>query len=241
MTRKGNIYNREEFLHTIAKNLQRERKKEAIIKPSWTREPQWDVLSDKTQDELVEVLKEQCQRIHTHFIKSDTSSLQDDLLHVFQKYNAKSVVSWDDKAFDEFGIASLFSKAEHKLAMSSFVWNSEKPQESRRAAEQADIGLTFSDMTLAESGTLVLLNDEKKGRSVSLLPKIHIAIVPKSTIVPRLSQATRTIHQKIKKGEIIPSCINFISGPSNSADIEMNLVVGVHGPLEAVYILVEDK
>lgn len=48
------------------------------------------------------------------------------------------------------------------------------------------------------------------------------------------------LHQKAQAGERMPSCINIISGPSSTADIELIKVVGVHGPVKAVYLIIED-
>ena len=50
----------------------------------------------------------------------------------------------------------------------------------------------------------------------------------------------KVLHQKAEQGERMPSCINIISGPSATADIELVKVVGVHGPIKVVYLLIDD-
>lgn len=233
----GKIKNRETFLNHLADQLGRTRRK-TVERPNWKSQPQWSVLADRSQDELVHILEEQCQAIHTDFVRTDLDNLQQVLLDVFQKYNGKSIIIDEDERFSSFGLSPFFSELD---GIQVKTWNSDKREESVRFAEQSDIGITFSEITLAESGTVVLFSGKGKGRSVSLLPENYIAIIPKSTLVPRMSQATREIHKRIENGEKVASSVNFISGPSNSADIEMNLVVGVHGPIRATYIVVEDK
>ncbi|MBM7584467.1 L-lactate dehydrogenase complex protein LldG [Bacillus pakistanensis] len=235
----GEIHHRAHFLNNLANHLGRERRS-SVEKPKWNQNPQWEVFKDYSKDQLVEVLKQQCKLIHTDVHETTTSELATFITHLIKEYGAKSVVTWDDPRFNEYGLAPLSNELNID-DISVHKWDRDRGEENLSLSSTADVGITFSDATLAESGTVVLYSDQGKGRSVSLLPAIYIAIIPKSTIVPRMTQVAKDIHDKIEKGELVASCVNFISGPSNSADIEMNLIVGVHGPVKATYIIVDDK
>lgn len=230
---KGTIQNRDAFLDQIAKQLGRERKT-TLAAPVWKHNPQEEVLKDATVDELVEVLKLQCTKIHTELIMTTKASLSEELEKKMNEFGKGPIITWKDERFEEFGLKPLLKEEQ------AFEWNPDLGKENITKAEQANIGITISEITLAESGTVVLYSGPTRGRSISFLPTHSIVIVPKSTIVPRMTQAAKLIREKVKNGEQVPSAINFITGPSNSADIELNLVVGVHGPVKAVYVLVED-
>ncbi|AJH21844.1 LutC/YkgG family protein [Bacillus mycoides] len=231
------IQNREEFLLQLSEKLGRKRP-EAVEKPNWSFSPQWTVFDGLAQDELVLKLIEHCEVIHTEVKRTTKGNLVETLGSFIKEWNIKSVICSNDERFNEYGLTPCFS---NKGTTHFHTWGLEHKEEDIAFAKAADLGITFSDMTLAESGTVVLFNDGLKGRHVSLLPESYIAIVPKSTIVPRLTQATKLIHDQNKAGENLPACVNFVSGPSNSADIEMNLVVGVHGPIRTAYIIVDDQ
>ncbi|MEL3972743.1 lactate utilization protein C [Rossellomorea oryzaecorticis] len=230
----GQIHNRSSFLDNLTKNLGRERPSE-VVKPRWQQNPQWEVYKGYSQDKLVGVLKKQCELIHTEVHETVTAELSTLIPHLIKQYGGKSVVTWDDPRFAEAGLSEMDDED-----ITHHVWDTEGGEENLTFSATADVGITFSDTTLAESGTVVLYSDKGKGRAVSLLPAVYIAIIPKSTIVPRMTQAAKSIHDKIESGELVASCVNFISGPSNSADIEMNLIVGVHGPVKATYVIVDD-
>ncbi|WCN36752.1 LutC/YkgG family protein [Aneurinibacillus uraniidurans] len=235
------IYNREEFLSRIAEKLGREQKIESVNRPTWTTAPHLELYRDFSKDDLVNMFETQCDVIHTHFKQTSVAELPHLLRECFDELNAQKVVIAGDPRIEEYGLNRFFTK----LTESDFyvhTWEADKGDENIEFAANADVGITFSDITLAESGTVVLLNDSGgKGRSVSLLPRTYIAIIPKSSFVPRMTQAMQQIHIRVNEGKLLPSCINLISGPSNSADIEMNLIVGVHGPVRATYIVVSDK
>lgn len=236
----GSIVNRDSFLSNIAKQLGRAPKTQ-LTKPVWQYQPQDRVLKDATKDELVAVLAKQCKNINTNLIVTTTENLATDLQKVVDHYGGRSVITWQDERFESYGLLPIMQTQWPQAEIQLYIWDETQPAENIRQAEKANIGITISEMTLAESGTAVLFSDKYRGRTVSFLPEKSIILMPKSTIVPRITQAARWMSQKVQNGEHIASCINFITGPSNSADIEMIPVVGVHGPIKATYIVIEDQ
>ena len=93
------------------------------------------------------------------------------------------------------------------------------------AAYDYDAGLTEVDYAVAETGTLVIRHRPEHGRLLSLVPFVHIAIVHPKNFVPDLIDLFEILAK-----EGTGSGVTMISGPSKTADIEMNVVTGVHGP-----------
>src|SRR5699024_10799763 len=180
-------------------------------------------------------LEKQCENIHTDFRRSTKENVHQTLQEVLDAYDADSIVYAYDERNEVYGLDSYFAELNND-GKDANQWSTSNKEKNRQKVERADVGLTFSDITLAESGTVTLLNDEYNARTISLLPESYIAIIPKETIVPRMTQATTMIHQMQQENNHVPSCVSFVTGPSNSADIEMNLIVGVHGPVRAAYI-----
>lgn len=96
-----------------------------------------------------------------------------------------------------------------------------------------DVGITTAQAAIAETGTLVLDSTYEHHRLVSLVPPMHIAIVNASKICETLADALTLLR---KEKEISPA-VTFITGPSRTADIELTLTVGVHGPQE-LYVII---
>lgn len=96
------------------------------------------------------------------------------------------------------------------------------------------IGLTGADAALADCGGLVLASGPGRGRLVSLLPLVHVAVVREDRLFPSLSALLGMHPEWLDLG----SNLAVIAGPSRTADIEMTLTHGVHGPRHVHAILV---
>jgi L-lactate dehydrogenase complex protein LldG len=98
-----------------------------------------------------------------------------------------------------------------------------------------DIGITTAQAAIAETGTLVLDSSQERHRLVSLVPPVHIAIIEAAKIVSTLGEALAVLHSDSNN---LSSIVTFVTGPSRTADIELTLAIGVHGPQELYVIII---
>lgn len=106
------------------------------------------------------------------------------------------------------------------------------PNASKHEMVLCDLGITEADYLLPETGTLVLHSSAEKSRAVSLLPRVHLAIVR-----PEMLRAD--MHQVFAEGKD-SNYLVFITGPSRTADIELTVTLGVHGP-KNLYVWMMDE
>ena len=96
------------------------------------------------------------------------------------------------------------------------------PQADKQLVAECELGVTGVDAALPETGTLLLRSSPEKPRVVSLLPRVHLAI-----LTPAALRAD--LHQEFAEVMHDPYCV-LVTGPSRTSDIELTLTLGVHGP-----------
>jgi L-lactate dehydrogenase complex protein LldG len=103
------------------------------------------------------------------------------------------------------------------------------------------MGITGADYAIAETGSVIVLPRKGLSRLVSVVPPVHVAIVRPSDVLGTLDDLfTLRRLEFLTNGGDMGSYLNFITGPSRTADIEQTIVVGVHGPRE-VHLVLLDK
>jgi len=176
---------------------------------------------------LVETFKQQLESVGGHcIVVSDESELTTALKHVVGEIEANGLetrrVALSDSPL--LGVIMRDLEAQgHEIAMTP----------SASDLFQFDVGITSAQAAIAETGTLVLEQARERNRLVSLLPPVHIAIVNAGDICATMSEAIT----RARKESDTSSAITFITGPSRTADIELTLTIGVHGPKE-LYVIV---
>jgi L-lactate dehydrogenase complex protein LldG len=127
--------------------------------------------------------------------------------------NIRKATLWQTPLIQQLGIENILKNIGVELV---------SPNADKHKLAQCDIGITEADFILPETGTLVLRSSAEKPRAVSLLPRVHLAIVDPAILRADMHQVfaeTKNSHYLV-----------FITGPSRTADIELTVTLGVHGP-----------
>ena len=109
------------------------------------------------------------------------------------------------------------------------------------AAEGADMtGLSEAFRGIAETGTLMLISRPETPTSINFLPENHIVLLRAGDIVGCFEEAWDALRAAFGEG-IMPRAVNWITGPSRTADIEQTLVMGAHGPRRLHILLLDEE
>ena len=106
------------------------------------------------------------------------------------------------------------------------------------ALKTADIGISPVDLAVAEAGTLIIVTSDESERLVTALPRIHVAVLPRSRLVASFRDAPPTISQALSRTGGV--AVSLISATSRTSDIAHQLVMGVHGP-KALHVCMVDQ
>jgi L-lactate dehydrogenase complex protein LldG len=135
------------------------------------------------------------------------------LKSLIEDQNVHRATVWETPHLKQLGVAEILNSLNIELV---------SPNANKHEMARCDLGITEADYLLPETGTLVLKSSAQKPRAVSLLPRIHLAIVQ-----PEMLRAD--LHQVFAESKN-QNYLVFITGPSRTADIELTVTLGVHGP-----------
>lgn len=114
--------------------------------------------------------------------------------------------------------------------------------ELREKFVHASVGISGANAAIAETGTVMIVTNEGNADLTITLPRVHIAVFGLDKLVESLDDATAILRMLTRSGtgQPIVSYVNWVSGPSGSADIAGVYVTGAHGPREMHCVILDN-
>jgi len=190
-------------------------------------------LGEQQRDTLVEQFAAALLRVGGGFsVAASAQEVGEQIAGIAAQAKSRKAVGWHSPWFEQLGLTSRMAEMGVE-----FITDRERPDKAAfiNDAAEAGFGITAVDYALADSGTLCLLAAENQPRTASLLPPVHVAILRPEQILRGLDD----LFALLPADDRLSSAVTLITGPSRTADIELTLVVGVHGPQQLHVILAD--
>jgi len=167
----------------------------------------------ESTDSEIEIFLNEVKKLSGVGQKLSPSETDAALKELIEEQNVRKATVWGTPHLRRLGITEILNSLGVELV---------PPNASKHEMALCDLGVTEADFLLPETGTVVLRSSAEKPRAVSLLPRIHLAFVR-----PEMLRAD--MHQVFAEARDHHYLV-FITGPSRTADIELTVTLGVHGP-----------
>jgi len=172
-------------------------------------------LSDN--EEALKLFCEEVEKLSGEVQQITPDGLEQALVDLIQRHAIKKAAIWFDSKTGQYHLKEKLTR----LGVEVVPGNADK-----NALASCDLGITTVDYVIPYTGTIGLLASPEKPKAVSLLPRVHLAIMTSADLRPNLTAVLKEV-----KGS---HYLTLISGPSRTSDIELILTLGVHGPKNLV-------
>lgn len=192
-----------------------------------------------THDDVVQQFAAELTKLqaYPHLCADDEAALAT-IADILAQHEAQEVITWDLEKIDLPGLADLLQQRGVRRLDGRIAGDPVQRSTLLQAHERAPVCIAGVDAAIAESATLVVHSGEGRARMASLLAPVFIAVARRAQFVRGLGEAIERIKQKY--GEVFrnASALTLITGPSRTADIELTLTLGVHGPREVHVVII---
>jgi len=220
--------------------LFKERKKQELLL-------QWQNIIDRNThhiDKLIQTFKVECELLtgKVYVVQNRYEACQS-LSSIIEETEAKRFIKWNSPLLEKLNVDDLLESfgLKNMLLAEKSSTSKQHRRDYTGAASKAELGISGIDYGLADTGALVLKTSPDRNRAVSLLPPVHVAIMESRCILSSSDDLITHLLLDLEEKGDLDSCLTLITGPSVTADIELNLVLGVHGPKELHVIILESN
>ena len=157
------------------------------------------------------------------------------LLDIVRLHAAEVALAWDDEHLPLPGVRQALAEAGVQVLDATLPIEPAARVARLAELDRAAVGITGALAGLADTGSVALASGPGRGRIVSLLPPVHIALLPAAKLYPSMPAFLADRPDLTRQA----SSLVFVTGPSRTADIEQVLTLGVHGPREIHVLLLQ--
>jgi L-lactate dehydrogenase complex protein LldG len=196
--------------------------------------PQAEAMPAKTysRQEKIANLQRLMESMRTEIHVTDAAGWLDKLEDVLRARNAKTLLFAPGS---EIGAALQQHFQTPGDGRPELIAYDRETEQLKETVFNVDAGITATYGAIAEIGALILWSSPEEQRQISLVPPIHVSVLKADNIYNSFVE----VMQKENWADNMPTNVFLVSGPSKTADIELTLAFGVHGPKELIVLIVD--